>query len=329
VSGSRKARGHVRTARFWRETLLNVGAALGVFCLLTAAAAAIFGLTPLVFRSGSMSPTIETGALAVAKEVPASEIGVGDIVSVTNRAGVRVTHRVESLQPFGSQVELTLKGDANGVTDAETYPVSSADRVLFSIPYAGYAVGWATGPIGIFVGGVLVACIGFVVVSSRKRGGSRGGGVRKATALAVIAVVGIGSAVGAAPRSTMASFTDSSDMTTGSFTGLTVPGPTNIDCNETGGIVGAFSTAHITWTSAGANYSYQVSVVHSNGTSLINTTTTATTYDMTSPLLGNLGAVTVTVTVRAFPTGVQSWLSNTSVARTAKTRALGLGTACS
>jgi hypothetical protein len=44
----------------------------------------MFGVTPLVFTSGSMSPSIETGALGFARTVDADDHAVGDDVSVTN-----------------------------------------------------------------------------------------------------------------------------------------------------------------------------------------------------------------------------------------------------
>ena len=53
-----------RTAR---EVLLTSGAVIGALCILLPLGALVFGVTPLVFRSGSMSPAIETGALGLAR----------------------------------------------------------------------------------------------------------------------------------------------------------------------------------------------------------------------------------------------------------------------
>ena len=69
---------HLARAVAWRrQTVLTVGAVLGVVCLLLAAGSALFGLRPLVFRSGSMSPTIDTGALGLAREVDAARLRGG------------------------------------------------------------------------------------------------------------------------------------------------------------------------------------------------------------------------------------------------------------
>ncbi len=69
--------------RALREAALWVVAALGAVCLAFAVASVAFGVTPLIFSSGSMSPGIPTGSLAIAVSTPASELVPGDIVSVT------------------------------------------------------------------------------------------------------------------------------------------------------------------------------------------------------------------------------------------------------
>ncbi len=43
-----------------REIALNIGAVAGLICVLGAAASFMFGIKPLIFRSGSMSPDIPT-----------------------------------------------------------------------------------------------------------------------------------------------------------------------------------------------------------------------------------------------------------------------------
>lgn len=146
--------------RVLREILLSVGAISGLVCIGIALAAAIFGITPLVFRSGSMSPVIDTGALAFAKGTPATELEVGDVVSVTNASGDRVTHRIESIEAVtGNSATLVLKGDANTDVDSEPYVVSEADRILFSVNRLGYVATWLSGPVAVFAGGVLVGVL--------------------------------------------------------------------------------------------------------------------------------------------------------------------------
>ncbi|MFC7446753.1 signal peptidase I [Rhodococcus daqingensis] len=140
-----------------REIALNVGAVAGLICVLVAAMSFFFGIKPLLFRSGSMSPDIPTGALALSKSTPAADLAVGDVVSVVNEQGVRITHRVkEIVSSDGSTSVLILKGDANKDADISPYTVTEADRVFFSVPGLGYAVAWLSSPAAIFLGGALV-----------------------------------------------------------------------------------------------------------------------------------------------------------------------------
>lgn len=152
-----------------REVLLTTGAILGAICIILTIASLIWDVKPLVFRSGSMSPTIETGALAFSKPVAASELGVGDVVSVETTNDGRVTHRITQIDEAGDKSALTLRGDANNVEDVESYVLDSADRVFFSIPKAGYVVAWLSGPAGTFAAGLVVALVLILVLRKPDR----------------------------------------------------------------------------------------------------------------------------------------------------------------
>ncbi|MGB3167852.1 MAG: signal peptidase I, partial [Rhodococcus sp. (in: high G+C Gram-positive bacteria)] len=157
-----------RRRKLAREIALTGGALAGLLCVLIALAAIIFGITPLVFRSGSMSPAIETGALAISKETPATEVAVGDIVNVTNASGDGITHRVVDIGAVGTDsVQLILQGDANTEADAETYIVDEVGRVVVSVPKLGYAVTWLSGPVAVFLGGVFVGVL--IMIAWRPR----------------------------------------------------------------------------------------------------------------------------------------------------------------
>ncbi|MDJ0359118.1 signal peptidase I [Rhodococcus sp. H29-C3] len=151
-----------------REIALTVGAVAGIICLIAATTSLLFGIKPLVFRSGSMSPAIETGALALAKSVPALDLSRGDIISVEGD-GTRITHRVDTIESMaGGSMVVTLKGDANDDADASPYFVTEADRVFFHVNGLGYVVAWLSSPVAIFLGGVLVG--GLLMVAFRPDG---------------------------------------------------------------------------------------------------------------------------------------------------------------
>lgn len=160
-----------RPRRSRRELALNAGAVAGVICLVAACASLLFGITPLVFRSGSMSPDIPTGSLALARTADASDLRVGDVVSVDNQAGTRITHRVVATEPAGDQVVLTLKGDANPAADPVTYTVSEADRVLGSVPVLGYVAAWLSSKTAIFLGGIVAGALLMLAFGPIRRSG--------------------------------------------------------------------------------------------------------------------------------------------------------------
>ncbi len=154
------------------ETLLTLGAVLGALCLLLGLLAVTFGVHLLVFQSGSMSPTIHTGDLALSRTVSAAELRPDDVVSVIDAGGNRVTHRVVDVVRQGDLRQLTLKGDANESIDQETYTVAEAQRVVFVLPKAGYVVSWTASPVGL----VLLGGYGAFLLSVFLRGRGRDGG---------------------------------------------------------------------------------------------------------------------------------------------------------
>lgn len=146
-----------------REWALNIGAIVGLICIIAAALSMFLGVRPLVFQSGSMSPTITTGALALARTVPAQQLEVGDVVSVTNPSGVRITHRVTGLEDYDDgEVSMTMRGDANAAEDPMPYLVNEADRVFFHVNGLGFAVAWLSNPVAIFLGGMLAGGLGVI-----------------------------------------------------------------------------------------------------------------------------------------------------------------------
>lgn len=241
----------VFSLRAVREVVLTVGAVLGVLCLVSGAAAVAFDIKPVVFQSGSMSPAVDTGALGISRTVPASELEVGDIVTVRTGTGVRVTHRIKDIRLSGEKATLVLKGDANNVADDKVYVVTSAPRLMFDIPKAGYVVSFISGPIGIFAGGLLVGMVLLIVFRPGNPRSKKGGGSRKA--LSAVAVMIIGTSVTGvfSGAQTQAYYTDSASMTSGTFTRPVPPPvpPTITACVPSTGN----NVTFLTWTYPAAN----------------------------------------------------------------------------
>lgn len=207
----------VFSLRALRETALTVGAVLGVLCLVSTAAAVAFDIKPIVFESGSMSPAVETGALGISRTVPASDLAVGDVVTVRTGKGVRVTHRIKDISFSGEKATLVLKGDANAIADEKVYVVTSAPRLLVDIPKAGYVVSFISGPIGIFAGGLLVGVVLLMVFRPGNPRAKKGGGSRKAFSAVAVMIIGTCVTGVFSGAQTHAYYTDSASMTSGTF----------------------------------------------------------------------------------------------------------------
>lgn len=208
-----------RTRHLGREAALWAGGIAGTLCFLAVLGGWLFNVTPLVFASGSMSPAYGVGSLGIAHEVPASELSVGDVVSVHDARGNRVTHRIVGIDARGDGAVLTLRGDTNDVVDAQTYDVTSVDRVVLDVPYAGYVVNAGSSPAGLVLGGLLAVGLLYLAFAPRPGPGQGSGGARKhalvgAGAVAVLAVGGGLGLTGQAPWAfTSAAWTDAATAT--------------------------------------------------------------------------------------------------------------------
>ena len=287
------------------NVVLTITAALGTLCIVATLAAVVLDVRPLVFRSGSMSPAIDTGALALARTVDVDELETGDVVSVLDSGGVRITHRLESMTLRDGTATLVLKGDANREPDSEPYVVTTADRVFLQIPDAGYVVSWAAGPTGVFLGGLLVGGVLLSSIRSSRRGGT--GGVRRAAVVLAVLAIGGGASSRVAPQSTLASFTDRPTMTSGTLTSYKVP-TTVLSCSTTG----LSLVVTLSWTAVAGAASYTVTA---GGTSVVVNAPT-TTYSFI-PVLGAgsatvvanrvFGTAPTTTTWRSAPSNAKSW----------------------
>ena len=230
--------------RVGRDLLLTIGAILGLSCIALAVASAFFGVQPLIFRSGSMAPTIDTGAFALAHEVGARDLEADDIVSVHTTTGTRVTHRIADITQTPHGARLLLKGDANDAEDPAAYDVTSADRVFVSVPRLGYVISWFAGPGGVFLLGMYAAFVIYVIARGTGRsaphGPGRGGGARRATSALVLGLLAATSSATLTGRDvpTLAAWTDDATVGGTMFTAGVVPAPATFTC----GLLGLAST---------------------------------------------------------------------------------------
>jgi signal peptidase len=104
------------------------------------------GYRPVAVYSGSMTPTIPVGGLAVDRVIPAKDVGVGDVITFSDPyvKGRMVTHRVVKIIPTTHGLAYRTKGDANPARDPWTIRLNEqVGRVAFSVPFAGYVLVYA------------------------------------------------------------------------------------------------------------------------------------------------------------------------------------------
>jgi signal peptidase I len=113
-------------------------------------------------RSGSMSPSIKTGALAIDKHVPMSEVGAlkaGDVITF-RRPGMPglVTHRIYLVGGDVQHPQYTTKGDANGISDSWVVtPDLIVGKKIGSIARLGFLYAFVTTwPVRVGVIGLLI-----------------------------------------------------------------------------------------------------------------------------------------------------------------------------
>lgn len=121
-----------------------------IVLLLVASAVPIPGnYKVMIVQSGSMEPTIKTGAVVVVK--PRAEYKVGDIVTFESEGSSKktVTHRIVEEKNKNGTIAFVTKGDANNGNDQrEIAKEEIIGKMLFDVPYVGYVVAGARNPYG-------------------------------------------------------------------------------------------------------------------------------------------------------------------------------------
>ena len=103
----------------------------------------------LVVQSGSMAPAIKMGSMVVVK--PAESYAINDVITFgeMGKDKTPITHRIHDIRVQEGKSIYITKGDAN--EDIDQKEISGNEvigKVLFDIPYLGYAVDTAKKPWG-------------------------------------------------------------------------------------------------------------------------------------------------------------------------------------
>ena len=131
--------------------------------LLLISSTSIFGSVGIkIVQSGSMEPTIRTGAIVVIDSAPTYK--VGDIITFYFSPSDKIptTHRVIEVGSKDGEARYLTKGDANKNADPrEIEKKTVVGKVLFSLPFAGYVLDFAKKPLGFVL--IIGLPAGFVI----------------------------------------------------------------------------------------------------------------------------------------------------------------------
>lgn len=158
----------------WRRlSYLLLGALAGVGLLVAASTLPTFmGYHTYVINGGSMEPSLPKGSAAVARATSPSALEVGDVIARRSVAGEPVLHRIVSITTNEEGTRLfVLQGDQNRTPDPTPLElVGLGDKVVYSVPYAGYVINFASSPLGRFVLVVApIAMLAILVVQDIRR----------------------------------------------------------------------------------------------------------------------------------------------------------------
>lgn len=141
--------------------LLNIAAIGGAICLALVACALVFQVSLVLFKTGSMSPTIPAGSIAVVRKIPASHVKVGNIVTVDRPGLLPISHRVRTVHPgIDGTTVITMRGDANATDDPAPYTVRTVRIVMWSVPYGAHLLARTADPR--VIGGLTLLVAGLV-----------------------------------------------------------------------------------------------------------------------------------------------------------------------
>ena len=118
--------------------------------------------------SGSMEPAIKMGSVVAVK--PSDDYRVGDIITFGPAVKTKTptTHRIFDIKVVDGNPVYITKGDVNNAPDArEVQRKDVIGKVLFAVPYAGYAVDFAKKPMGFAL--IIIVPAGLIIIDEVRK----------------------------------------------------------------------------------------------------------------------------------------------------------------
>lgn len=139
--------------RIW-NLFTSILVILAVLLAIALVGVRLVGLQVFVVLSGSMEPTYSTGSLLYVKEVPYTDLEVGDVITFLLDPDTVATHRIVEIVPDeqdSSVLRFRTKGDANNAVDGSLVHCRNViGTPVFSIPKLGYVANYIQHPPGMY-----------------------------------------------------------------------------------------------------------------------------------------------------------------------------------
>jgi signal peptidase len=99
----------------------------------------LLGFQPNIIASGSMTPTLEVGDIAITVQIRPEVIKVGDIIQYWREGEpAPIIHRVVEIYKSGGTTYFITKGDANNAPDDPITPTQTVGKLIITIPKLGW-----------------------------------------------------------------------------------------------------------------------------------------------------------------------------------------------
>jgi signal peptidase len=124
---------------------------IGVLLLVaTATVPVLFGYHTYIINGGSMEPALKRGSVAVTHPTSPRALRVGDIIAYHHAPeNPPVLHRIIEVTNDKGELGFITQGDQNKTPDSEPASLQGpGDKVVYSVPYAGYVLSFAEGTKG-------------------------------------------------------------------------------------------------------------------------------------------------------------------------------------
>ena len=147
----------------------QIVALFAVALVLAAMLPGLVGFHNVTITGGSMGNALPVGSVAVTRTIAFRDVRVGDIIAFKRPGGsATVVHRVVEINDEGTGRTALTRGDANADNDPDALPLDqgSGDRVVYDVPWVGYAFVFMRTPGGVVA---LIVVATYSLLSRRSR----------------------------------------------------------------------------------------------------------------------------------------------------------------